>query len=395
MPAELSLFFTDEDGQERQLLVNANPFTIGRQDGNDLVIKDAGLSRRHALITSFNDVAQVSDCGSQNGTYLNGQRLTSAAVLKNGDVIAIGESCKLRVQVRAAAVASTVNKAASNPPPKAVASAPSAVPAAQSNLELPKLSPAVLATIATAAILLLAGVLIGVVAWKKSNASAEKKDVVFVENPTPVATDSPTDSATVSPVTASSGGDPLEKSLVQVIRNISNDQSYPFPPAVLAEVKRKAEQFATPTLAATLRAMAANSDSTLNQIRGQGLKKPALLVYMALAETNGSGDPLAKARDLIPAVQFLRGHFGSEFADPTLMLVAAHKIPGGNKKSHPLLATLRNLVKDPHTDRTVWFLRDKNALSDAAYDFVLRFLAYGAIAQNPRQFRLDAPALVF
>jgi hypothetical protein len=143
--------------------------------------------------------------------------------------------------------------------------------------------------------------------------------------------------------------------------------------------------------------MASRGDATINDIKAQGIKKPALPVFLALAETNGgqSGDPLAVARQMVPEIQFLRGHFGSEFADPTLMLVAAHKIPGGNKKSHPLLEPLRRLVKNPQTDRNVWFLRDKGALSDAAYDFVLRFLAYAAIAQNPRQFKLDAPALVF
>jgi hypothetical protein len=395
----LTLFFTDENGQEQQLIVKANPFSIGRQDGNDLVIKDAGLSRRHALITSFSDVAQVSDCGSQNGTYLNGQRLTSAAVLKDGDVIAIGEACKIRVQLRAQEAAIKPAAAHTNSPSKSAVNAPSVAtpvaPAPSSNLALPKLSPALIATIATAAIVLIAGVLIGVVAWKKSKTPADQKDVVFVENPTPVVTDSPTATESVTVASTSSSSDQFEKSLVQVIRNISNDQSYPFPTAVLAELKRKAEQYATPSLASTLRTMATNGESTLSFIRGQGLKKPALLVYMALAETNGSGDPLATARQLVPEVQFLRGHFGSEFADPTLILVAAYKMPGGSKRSHPLLPRLNQLVKNPQTDRNVWFLRDKGALSDASFEYVLRFLAYGAIAQNPRQFKLDAPALVF
>ena len=101
------------------------------------------------------------------------------------------------------------------------------------------------------------------------------------------------------------------------------------------------------------------------------------------------------ARQAVPEVQFLRGHFGGNFADPSLLIVAAHKIPGGSKKSHPLLEPLRRLVRNPQTDRNVWFLREKGALSDTAYEFVLRFLAYGAIAQNPRQFSLDAPALIF
>lgn len=403
MPAELTLFFTDENGQEQQVIVNANPFTIGRQDGNNLVLRDSGLSRRHALITSFNDVAQLSDCGSQNGTFLNGKQLTGAAVLKHGDQISMGENCHLRVQVRGPAAATAPSQSAPPAAPKPVSPAPPATDApskntASADLALPSLSPALIATLATVGIVVIAALLIGLVWWNKSKPPAVSQDVVFVENPTPSSTTEAPADATPAPTaqtTSSSSSDPFEKSLVQVIRNISNDSSYPFPPAVVTEVQRKAQQFATPTLASTLRSIATNGDSAINQIKAQGLKKPALLVYMALAETNGSGDVLGTARALVPEVQFLRGHFGSEFADPTLIVVAAYKIPGGSKRSHPLLPRLNQLVKNPQTDRNVWFLREKGALSDGAFDYLLRFLAYGAIAQNPRQFGLDAPALVF
>lgn len=408
MPSEITLNFIDENGQERQIVVDANPFTIGRQDGNNLVIHDSSLSRRHALITSFSDVAQISDCGSQNGTYLNGQRLTSAAVLKNGDQITIGQDCKIRVQLVPKVVptqpvfAPTTNYSAHSTPQPAPAPAPSINSAI--NFDLPKLSPALIAGLATVVILLFAGGMIGLMAWKNSKPKADEQqqEVVFTDTPvrpqsTEIPTTTTTSTSTTEPPIASSGSDQFEKSLVQAIRYISNDNDYPFPQPVMAEVKRRATQYATPTFANTLRSMAARSDETIASIRAQGIKKPALPIYMGLAETNGgqAGDPLAVARQMVPEVQFLRGHFGSEFADPTLMLVAAHKVPGGNKKSHPLLEPLRRLVRNPQTDRNVWFLREKGALNDAAYDYVLRFLAYAAIAQNPRQFGLDAPALVF
>jgi hypothetical protein len=414
MPSELTLFFTDEYGQEQQVVVHANPFTIGRQEGNELVINDNGLSRRHALITSFNDVAQITDCGSQNGTFLNGQPLHSATVLKNGDVISMGQNCKIRVQV--------VSKAAANPsviaPP--ISSAQStAQPAAHVPTALPDsapppaaneqsansldLSPSLIAGLATGVIVLIAGVLIVVMAIKKPKPPTDNGEVVFTATPVTISS-SPTTSESASPTagqgtnqsTGQTGNEQLEKSLIQVIRNISNDQSYPFSPEVLAEIKTRARAYATPALAATLRSLAARGQDTSAFINAQGLK-PALLFYLALADTNGgqAGDPLPIARQAIQEVQFLRGHFGSNFADQTLLVVAAYKIPGGSKKSHPLLEPLRRLVRNPQTDRNVWFLRQKGALSNEAYDFVLRFLAYGAIAQNPRQFGLDASALVF
>lgn len=391
MPSNLTLFFSDETGHEQEIAVQTNPFTIGRQEGNELVIPDASLSRRHALITFFNGVAQITDCGSQNGTFLNGRPVGGNAVLKNGDVITVGHNCKLRVRL-----AENKEKAAAVSDKPVAAPAPvndlPVTPVPETSTTSSQLSPAMMAVLATGAIIVIAGVLIAGVLLRKPKPQVNKDEIVFTQS-----SSTPTPSDMASPIaTTSAPNDQFEKSLVQAIRNISNDQNYPFPPAVQAEIKRKAEQFATPTLANTLRAISTRGKEAADQIRGQGLK-PGLLFYLALAETNGgqSGDAISIAQQAIPEVQFLRGHFGSNFADQALLIVAAHKIPGGTKKSHPLLEPLRRLVRNPQTDRNVWFLREKGALSDAAYEFVLRVLAYGAIAQNPRQFSLDAPALVF
>jgi hypothetical protein len=393
MPSELTLFFNDESGQEQEVSVTTNPFTIGRQEGNELVLSDAGLSRRHALITVFNGIAQITDCGSQNGTFLNGQQISGNAVLQNGDVISIGYSCKLRVRLaetKETVAPSLPNHSPVSPQPE---SSPPLSPTPSADAF--KLSPAMMAIVATGAILLVAGVLIAVVALRQPKPSDNNNgtgDPVFNSS-----TPAPTEGATPHPTMVTpTGNDQLERNLVQAIRNISNDQNYPFTPAVLADLKRKTEQFATPTLANSLRAISTRGAAAADHIRTQGLK-PGMLFYLALAETNGgqSGDPVAVAQQAVPDVQFLRGHFGSNFADQSLLVIAAYKIPGGSKKSHPLLEPLRRLVRNPQTDRNVWFLREKGALSDTAYDFVLRFLAYGAIAQNPRQFGLDAPALIF
>lgn len=397
MASELTLFFSDETGLEQAIPVKTNPFTIGRQEGNELVVPDSSLSRRHALITFFRDVATITDCGSQNGTFLNGRQVSGNAELKNGDVITLGQNCRLRVQLTEIkhAVVPKVAPVKPTVAPKPEPASPS-TPAPTTNNNSLQFSPMLMAIAATGAILLIAGVLIVVVVVRKPKPSVNSGEIVFTQNP---ATPAPTESGTSTPTTTTSttgAGDQLETSLKQAIRSISNDSSYPFTPAVLEDIKRKTAQFATPTLANTLRTISSRGKEVADQIRGEGLK-PALLFYLALAETNGgqSGDVLAIARQAVPSVQFLRAHFGSNFADQTLLVVAAYKIPGGSKKSHPLLPVLNKLVRNPQTDRNVWFLREKGALSDTSYDFVLRFLAYGAIAQNPRQFSLDAPALIY
>ena len=159
MPSNLTLFFSDETGHEQEIAVQTNPFTIGRQEGNELVIPDASLSRRHALITFFNGVAQITDCGSQNGTFLNGRPVGGNAVLKNGDVITVGHNCKLRVRL-----AENKEKAAAVSDKPVAAPAPvndlPVTPVPETSTTSSQLSPAMMAVLATGAIIVIAGVLI-------------------------------------------------------------------------------------------------------------------------------------------------------------------------------------------------------------------------------------------
>jgi pSer/pThr/pTyr-binding forkhead associated (FHA) protein len=62
--------------------------TIGRNPANDIVIDNVGVSRRHAVIKWSGDRATVEDLGSANGTFVNGQKITSQE-LKDGDVILV------------------------------------------------------------------------------------------------------------------------------------------------------------------------------------------------------------------------------------------------------------------------------------------------------------------
>lgn len=65
--------------------------SIGRLPGNQLVIPEELVSRRHALINVQEDGEHLLvDLGSGNGTYLNGRRLVQPMLLKHGDQIEIG-----------------------------------------------------------------------------------------------------------------------------------------------------------------------------------------------------------------------------------------------------------------------------------------------------------------
>ncbi|HEY0004951.1 MAG TPA: FHA domain-containing protein, partial [Pyrinomonadaceae bacterium] len=63
--------YDEQTGQERRVNINSSRFTIGRLPENDLFIDDTNLSRRHAIIESFDGLVHISDCGSQNGTFVN------------------------------------------------------------------------------------------------------------------------------------------------------------------------------------------------------------------------------------------------------------------------------------------------------------------------------------
>lgn len=80
------------------IALTANPFTIGREPNNTLVLQDPQSSRYHAQIRRATDQQgkqryQLVDCGSSNGTFVGGQRLAANDPfwLTNGCEIAIGD----------------------------------------------------------------------------------------------------------------------------------------------------------------------------------------------------------------------------------------------------------------------------------------------------------------
>jgi len=79
-------------------LEKANMF-IGRDLGNDVVINDAEVSRRHARLVMQGDSFVLEDLGSTNGTSVGGVRLTGPRLLKAGDTITLGEKISLSFDV--------------------------------------------------------------------------------------------------------------------------------------------------------------------------------------------------------------------------------------------------------------------------------------------------------
>lgn len=75
------------------VVLQEEPLEIGRQ-GSGLVIRDVGVSRRHARL-EFSGDYRLIDLQSTNGTLVNGESIQEAT-LRDGDTIELGRDCTLR-----------------------------------------------------------------------------------------------------------------------------------------------------------------------------------------------------------------------------------------------------------------------------------------------------------
>ena len=67
--------------------------TIGRSEENDVVVRDPHASRHHLQIIQHDDGHfTLSDFGSTNGTYVNGQKISGEIYLNMNDVVRIGNT---------------------------------------------------------------------------------------------------------------------------------------------------------------------------------------------------------------------------------------------------------------------------------------------------------------
>ena len=89
-PGTLQLQLTPANGGRAIPLRRARPMTVGRDDDCDVVIPDPSVSGRHARV-DFDGVSWVvTDLGSTNGTWLNGDRLAEPTPIESSDVVQFG-----------------------------------------------------------------------------------------------------------------------------------------------------------------------------------------------------------------------------------------------------------------------------------------------------------------
>ena len=75
MPRSPRIVVIEPSGVRRDVPLNASPFRIGRQAGNELTLRDSRISRQQAQILSENGSWILEDMGSRHGTFVNGEKV--------------------------------------------------------------------------------------------------------------------------------------------------------------------------------------------------------------------------------------------------------------------------------------------------------------------------------
>lgn len=70
------------------------PFTVGREEGNDIQLNDERVSRCHFKVQRDKDRLVLTDLDSTNGTKVNGVEC-QLKILRHGDLISVGRSLML------------------------------------------------------------------------------------------------------------------------------------------------------------------------------------------------------------------------------------------------------------------------------------------------------------
>lgn len=88
---QFDLIVSEKGGPERRETYRGSEITIGRVQGNDLVLPKGNVSKRHARILFREGRFIVTDLNSTNGTYVNRRRIVQATIIREEDRVYVGD----------------------------------------------------------------------------------------------------------------------------------------------------------------------------------------------------------------------------------------------------------------------------------------------------------------
>lgn len=86
-----AIIISEKGGGERRETFDRSEITVGRVQGNDLMLPKGNVSKRHCRLEMMDGRFVVTDQNSTNGTYVNRRRITQSTVVRQGDRIYIGD----------------------------------------------------------------------------------------------------------------------------------------------------------------------------------------------------------------------------------------------------------------------------------------------------------------
>ena len=117
-----AIVVNEKGGEQKRLEFDKPEVTIGRVQGNDIILPKGNVSKRHSRIVLKDGKFIIVDLKSTNGTYVNGRKITSPLVVKGSDKIYIGDFILSIEELQGAGVADEP------PPPPARKATPSIPP---------------------------------------------------------------------------------------------------------------------------------------------------------------------------------------------------------------------------------------------------------------------------
>src|SRR5262245_44908342 len=82
-----AITISEKGGETRRLEFDKLEITIGRVQGNDIILPKGNVSKRHSRIVLKDGKFIIVDLKSTNGTYVNGRKITSPIVIKSSDKV--------------------------------------------------------------------------------------------------------------------------------------------------------------------------------------------------------------------------------------------------------------------------------------------------------------------
>ncbi len=430
---QLWVKFEDENGDEQRVAVEDKVFTIGRHSESSLTITDSRLSREHIRIERVDGEFVASDSGSSNGTTINGNKLSGPVNLKDGDLLDLGGGLRITIEIEAvvdepAAALSGVDAEISGQPQisppvyvsAAVAPAGDGIPT----------SFFILAPLLGILVLVIAGGIFFLFSGPQKTDIADSGDEYnysandddkpvkddddtpkkVTKSSTPSSIDTPANNGTTTTSSPGTSGTDLpptnlsetakvEQNGALFLRRIAQNDPKAFLTGDQAQkVNAKVKQIGkSGALAENINAARKNAAQIKSLAVSKNLKPQFLAVAAITKLGGGRGDIMQAAQSVADVYDKLATQIGSELGEDSLLMVAAYDqgAAGDTMKMRNMLQDLANKSSEGvRAIRSIWFLEKNGKISQGEYDRALNFLAIGTITQNPKDFGVNAEALM-